>query len=40
MSLKHYVLLVVYVLVPLACYFTKRWTPCHITYKVFDHKAR
>ena len=32
--------LVVYLLVPLAWNFTKRWTPCQIIYKVFDHKSR
>ena len=40
MPVKDFILLVVYLLVPLACNFTKRWTPCQIIYKVFDHKPR
>ena len=32
-------ILAVYLLVPLACNFTKRWTPCQIIYKVYDHKS-
>ena len=37
---KDFILLVVYLLVPLVCNFTKRWTPCQIIYMVFDHKSR
>ena len=40
MPVKDFILLVVYLLVPLACNFTKTWTPCQIIYKVFDHKSR
>ena len=32
-------ILVVYLLVPPACYFTKRWTPCLIIYKIYDHRS-
>ena len=40
MPVKDFTLLVVYLLVPLAWNFTQRLTPCHIIYKVFDHKSR
>ena len=40
MPVKDFILLVVYLLVPLACNFTKRWTSCQIIYKVFDQKSR
>ena len=36
MTVKDLILLVVYLLVPLACNFTKRWTLSQIIYKVFD----
>ena len=37
MSVKDFILLVVHFLFPLACNFTKRWTPSQIIYKVLDH---
>ena len=40
MPVKGFTLLVVYLLVPLACNFNKRWTLCQIIYKVSDHKSR
>ena len=38
MPVKDSILSVVYLLVPLASNFTKRWTPSH--NKLFDHKSR
>ena len=32
-------ILVVYLSVPAACYFTEGWTPCQIFCRVFDHKS-
>ena len=40
MPMKNFILLVVYLLVPLASNFIKGWTPYQIIYKVFDHKSR
>ena len=40
MPAKDFIWLVVHLLVPLACDFTKRWTPCQMLYKVFDYKSR
>ena len=40
MPVKDFILLVVYLLVPLAINFTERWTPCQIIYMIFDHKSR
>ena len=39
MPVKDFILLVVYLLVPLASNCTKRWTPYQIIYMVFDHKS-
>ena len=33
-------ILVVYLLVPPAYNFTKRWTPCLVLYKVYGQKSR
>ena len=41
MPVNDFILLVVYLLVPLAYNFTNRnFTPCQILYKVIDHKSR
>ena len=36
MPVKDFILLVVYLLVPLACDFTERWTPFQIIYKLYQ----